>query len=961
MHGWLARTAALLLWLVAGEAAGVHAAALDGVSNYTVTTWTRRDGMVASPIWAIAQDQQGYLWLGTGAGPVRFDGVRFVRWESAGQNAFPRGTVLSILSSRDGSLWFGFSGTGIARLRNGALTLYDEPAGLSFIRTFVEDGDGRIWAGGRGGLFRFTGQTWEREGVEAGLPDGPNSGALLDTDGSMWVESDKAIYRRPRDARRFERTAATPQRFARLQTFRAELSLGSAGPGANLFRAVEDRRGNVWIPTLDQGLWSARSRPGGQQILEHMTARNGLASDVVGAVFRDRDDNIWIGTQASLHQLTRRKVALVRNVGAPSTIHAEADGSVWIGTDQGLVRIRDGARRTYTEQDGLPSRVVYAITSDPHGDLWVATENGLARFANERIATIQLREAATFGRVSALAVDDQGALWINDLHHGVLRLYDGTLTTPAHAETRRQTAYALFRARDGRVWIGFSGGRVGALGRDGSLSMHDQIGLTGGVTGITEDADGTLWLSAADGVARLRDGKASAVTRRANGLPDADVISLATESGAVWAGTRTGLLRIERAEFDRVERTPSHQVQYKLYDDADGLEGMPTQMGFPSVTRATDNALWFLTEGGATVVNPNALSQTSLPPRVYIEEVLAGGQSLAATDGLTVPAHGSRLEIGYNAPTFSSPQSLRFRYRLDGFDTEWQDAGTRRQAVYTNLPPGAFRFQVMAIDKEGRAEAASPIAFRILPAFYQTTWFLAACVVAVAGLGAAAWRFRIRQVQRRFNLVLAERVRISREIHDTLLQSLVAVALQSGTIAEQAGTADRGGIREQLMRLRRDVEGQIREVRESIWDLRSPNGPPDLVSALRLAGERAARGTALIVDVVVTGQPRPCAASTERELLRIGQEALTNSAHHAQATRVVVELAYEADSLRLTVTDDGIGFDPDVSGLVTGKHLGLVNIRERAHQVGGHAVVTSSRGQGTQIVATLPLPTALSA
>ena len=952
------RTIALLALLTSSAADARATSGVEAVPDYTVSTWTRRDGMVASPIWAIAQDLKGYLWLGTGAGPVRFDGMRFVRWDSVLGPGFPQGAVLGILSARDGSLWFGFAGTGIARLRDGQVTIYQEPAGLSFIRTFVEDREGRIWAGGRGGLFQFTGQAWVHRGPEVGLPDGPNNGALADGDGTLWVGYENGTYRRPAQGARFERAVTLPPMLARVQAFRGSLARGSAGRGPSLFRAVEDRRGNLWMPTLDQGLWSSRRQADGRDTSEHLTTRNGLTSDVVGAVFRDRDDNIWIGTQSGLHQLTRRKVSPIRDLGAPSTIHAGADGSVWIGTDQGLVRLKDGGRRLYTERDGLPSRVVRAIASDMHGDVWVATDDGLARLSGARFVSIPLGAAARFGRISSVAVDRRGSVWLNDLHHGVLRWDNGALPTPALPEyLRRQTALALFRARDGRIWIGFSSGKVGAVDAEGQVELYDHLGLASGVTGISEDPDGTLWMSAADGVARFRDGRSVAVTRSRNGLPDSDIVSMVTESGAIWAGTRTGIVRIERREFDRVETSPSYKVQYKLYDDADGLDGMPIQLGFPSAAQAADRTLWFLTEGGATFVNPAALSETNLPPRVYIEDVQAGGQRLAATTGLTVPPHNSRLEISYNAPTFVSPQSVRFRYRLDGFDTDWQEAGARRQAVYTNLPPGSFRFQVMAIDKEGRADTASAVAFRILPAFYQTTWFLVVCIVALAALGAAAWRLRIRQVQRRFSLVLAERTRISREIHDTLLQSLVAVAIQSGTIAEQTDPAEPHGIREQLMRMRKEVEAQIREVRESIWDLRSPSlDTRDLASALRLAGERATRGTNLTVTVTVTGHPRPCSASTERELLRIGQEALANAAHHSHASTVTVELAYDVDTIRLTVVDDGVGFDPDPEALAEGKHLGLVNIQERAHQAGGHTLVSSARGQGTRIVTILPLP-----
>jgi signal transduction histidine kinase len=521
---------------------------------------------------------------------------------------------------------------------------------------------------------------------------------------------------------------------------------------------------------------------------------------------------------------------------------------------------------------------------------------------------------------------------------------------------KKHTAVWLFHAQDDRIWIGFSDGRLAAVSVDGQVLVYNDLGLTGAVAGIAEDPNGVLWVAGGDGIARFDQGKSVAATSRANGFPGGGVVSIVAEPGAVWAGTRTGIVRIERREFDHVAASPNYKVEYKLYDDADGLDGMPIQLAFPNATRTIDNKLWFLTDGGATLVDPAALSQSRQPPRVYIEDVRAGSERFAPAGGFTLPAHTARLELDYTAPTFASPQSVRFRFRLDGFDSDWQDAGSRRQAIYTNLPPGNFRFQVAAIDKEGRSSPGSALAFRIAPAFYQTSWLYAACALAIALAGTAAWRLRMRSVRQRFALVLAERARVGREVHDTLLQSLVAVAVETGAIAQKLRSPDNGDVRQHLMRLRKDVEEQIRETRQSIWKLRAPAlDREDLAATLQRTGERLTQHTPTRFRFAVTGRAHRCSSAVEEQLLRIGQEAMTNALRHADAREISLELHYAPETITLSVRDDGVGFEPDAISAAFGLHLGLLGMQERAEQAGGRVSVTSGPGRGTDIVATFPV------
>ncbi len=941
--------AALLAFLLAAPA--TVRGSDPPLSDYTITSWTKSESIRSLSVLSISQDQDGYLWLGTSSGLIRFDGVRFVPWEALGRGALPHDAPISLLNARDGSLWVGFSGAGIARIRRGEATFFHNPEGLTLTRTLLEDQHGQLWAASRGGLYRFTGSAWEHQGTDTGLPLSPTNALYEDEAGRLCVRTFQGVFRREAPDTRWERVTPRPdQLIPANQLIPAQYASNQAG-------AHRDRQGNVWIISLGQGLWRIRPGANDPSAVEHMTVQTGLSSDVVTALYEDRDGNIWVGTRSALHELTPRKVTPVRDIGTSVAVQSTPDGSMWLASNRGLIRFKNGQRITYTEREGLPGTNVRAIFADRDGTLWVAANKGFARFANEHLSRLSMAEGRPLGRIMSIAADGEGTLWVADLHLGLLRLRDGHLTSVDDIpEMRQETTFGLFTDDRGRVWMGLSSGRVGVL-EAGRLSVHDRVGISGPIAAITEDRSGAIWIGGDNGIARFAGGRWTAATTERNGFPSSQVtVIVADAEGSIWTGTKIGLVRVEPGELDRVASAPAYKIQYKLYDETDGLEGLPIALANPGGVRAADGSLWFVTNGGATIVTPKTLSRSHVPPPVRIEEIRAGSQRFEPGASPVLPPHNQRLEIDYTALSLTSPHSLRFRFRLEGFDTDWQDAGSRRQAIYTNLPPGPYRFRVLAFDKEGAFDASgATVAFSIEPAFYQASWFYLACAVTFVALGVAAWCLRLRQIRKRFSLVLAERVRISREVHDTLLQSLVAVALQAGTMAEQVQFPGAGGIREQLTRMRKDVERQIREVRESIWNLRSPIlEHRDLPAALRETGERVAHEAAVRFEFIVAGRPRPCVPNIEEQLLRIGQEALTNAGRHAHASEVRLELKYEDNRVQLRVSDDGIGFDPD-AGVQTGRHFGLINMRERAQQAGGHLTVVSGSGKGTEIVAVVPI------
>jgi signal transduction histidine kinase len=432
------------------------------------------------------------------------------------------------------------------------------------------------------------------------------------------------------------------------------------------------------------------------------------------------------------------------------------------------------------------------------------------------------------------------------------------------------------------------------------------------------------------------------------------------DDGILWVGTGSGILRIEKAEFDRSAVNSSHQIRYRMYDRSNGLAGFPLAPtllgGNRGAIRAPDGRLWFLTMRGVTFIDPRAFREAPRPAPVHIQTVSVDGQPLHSPLQTRLPAGSRKLEIDYGLLDLTTPSSTEFRYRLEGFESDWTHAGTRQQAFYTDLAPGRYRFHVVSNNDDGVwAEPGATWEFSVTPMFYQTTWFYVAIGLNVALALWASWRFHLRRVKKEFALILGERTRLSREIHDTLLQSLVGVALQCEALADGLDPSP-DAARQQLVRMRRQVEEYIREARQSIWNLRSAKlETTDLVEALREAGQQAAEGRGVDFTLSVHGTPQPCSRKLHNELFRIGQEATLNAIRHAQANQVRMVLEYDHDSVALRVSDDGCGFDP--ASFAPDDHYGLEGMKERAKNVGGKLKIMSKVGRGTEIETVVPIHT----
>jgi len=950
----------------------VPAAADEGsslLSEYSLTSWTDGDGVRLGTVHAIAQDRDGYLWIATSAGLLRFDGARFTPWNSLTDTPLPESPAAALLVARDGTLWVGLTDSGVRHIRGSQLRPEDQPQGtLGAVTDLAEGPRGTIWAVSDNALFKIDQGRWQAVAVALSGRKVVVQRLFIARDGAVWVATAAGVFRWSDTRNELQHVAAgfawdvhedADRRLWRTDVVAGFRPLEDDAPPPRPFsgsgyRLTHDRHGNLWLATLGEGLWRARiSRRGAVETIERTMLRTGLSSDSVQSLLEDKDGNIWVGTTVGLHRLTERKLAPVQDVGFVVDVAASSDG-VEVGTTNGLLALSATAGEWPRARGPARGPALRTLLRDGRGTWWIGANNGAWSLTRGVFMHLPLSPPPSTP-VTFLAPAADGGVWLG--YDGWLHHWNGVAAAPlrippAHGVTQITQAFADSR---GRLWIAFNHGRIGVVERDGMFRVPDaREGLADGTQAFLEDEAHALWTAGSAGLSLVTDGGAVTIDT-ANGLPASRIWAVVQDDeGYFWLSLDRGLLRARRDDLVKATADPSHRIQYTTYGTADGLAGAP--LGNVRSARSADGRLWFVMGGGLTEVDPKQLGPVHPPANtpVRIETAIANEERLTPAPMMSLPAGTKRLQISYTAVALSPGSELRFRYRLDGFDTEWTEAGARRQAFYTNLSPRQYEFHVEAFGDDGRwAPSSAMWVFAIRPAFYRTSWFYGASLAGAGLFVAMAWQLRLRRVRREFKLVLAERARLSREIHDTLLQSLVGVALQFDGIARTLDAASPAF--GQLLRIRRHVEAYIREARQSIWDLRSPVlETHDLLAALREFGKEAATQANARFSATTAGTPRECPPKVENQLLRIGQEAVTNAVRHAGASRIALELRFDDRAVTLRVSDDGCGFEYRDDAHDADNHYGLTSMRERAEELGGRLNIVSGAGRGTVVEATVP-------
>ena len=619
----------------------------------------------------------------------------------------------------------------------------------------------------------------------------------------------------------------------------------------------------------------------------------------------------------------------------------------------------------------MPDDVLESLFQDDHGRIWVSTRHGIAYFENGRFIPVS---AAPVGTVHSIAGDTAGNLWVSQ-DHDLFHLLRGSVVEliPWARLGRKDWADVLFAdpVQSG-LWLGFRQSGLAYFKDDqirASYSGADGLG-EGFVSSLQLDRDGALWAGTQRGLSRTKNGRLGTLTSK-NGLPCDTVLWVMEDNDhSFWLYMACGLVRIARSELDAWVADPKRTIQARVFDSSDGVRSHATPTGSnPGVVKAADGKLWFVAGDGVGVIDPRHLPVNKLPPPVHVEEVKVDGNPWDASHGWRLPALTRDLEIHYTALSLVAPEKNRFKYKLEGRDSDWKDAGNERQASYTDLRPRNYRFRVMASNNSGLwNETGDSLNFSIAPAYYQTAWFLLSCVAACLALLLLLYRLRLHQIAREFNARLEgrvdERLRVARDLHDTLLQSFQGLLLQfqgaRNLVKRRPDDA------EQVLDSAIDNAARaITEARDAVHEMRSSTVVTnELAKAIRALGEELAeQQTAAKVDtpalsVEVEGASQELHPILRDEVYRIAGEAVRNAFRHAGAKRIEVEIRYDARKLRVRVRDDGSGIDASLLNEGREGHYGLPGMRERAKAIGGQLEVWSERGAGTEVELTIPVSVA---
>ena len=1009
-RGLVAPKPLCIVLMMIGMMLAIPAKALDPqklISQFTHTSWTAKDG-VPGPVRAIAQTPDGYLWLGTEAGLYRFDGLHFVAWEPGSGEQTLGSSVWSLCTSRDGGLWIGFSSGGISQLRNGHLKNYSRADGVpdGGILSIVEDGNGSIWAGGQYGLTKLDSGRWRQVGAESGYPAPGAQVLFVDRRGTLWVATDGLSFGLSRDpvrrntilslapnAKSFvatresvgqvwmmaeapdgdvwiaDTTGRTVRPIVTRPTSQAGIRIG-AEPLCVLF----DRDRSLWIGADQRGLRRLVDVTQPQKaVLDQPRAREGLSSDRVYSALEDREGNLWFGTAGGLDRFRENKVVAYSNEEGliqdqRLAMASTPDGSVWLVsyTSNTVQRFRQGRITTsklpaYSRSDTTRILSLYA---DGNNRVWFGGSFKLAEEAGGKLSFINVPDIEKGAMVHAIARDARGDLWITvwggDKGGGVLRLRDGNWT-----DFRNRIHLPQYRCRVlygdplGRLWLGFEDGEIAVYDNEEFHVYSSGDGLPRGrVLAITRDRAGNFWIGSEGGLSHFDHGHFATITKK-NGLPGNSVSGIVEDDdGFLWLAGTLAILRVSSQELEKALLSPSYQMQGASFDANDGLRGLPRQREpFPTAIRSTDGRLWFSTSEGVAVIDARHLPRNIVPPPVTIETVKADDQTLQPASGLSLRPRTRNLQFEYAALSFTAPEHVQFRYKLEGYDDDWRGPVSAREVAYTNLPPRNYRFRVIASNSDGVwNEDGASLNFTLTPAFSQTNLFRLLCVVSGVFIVCVIYRMRVLQISRaigaRFDESLAERTRMARDLHDTFLQTIQGSKLVADDALDLS--ADPIRMRRAMEQLSLWLGTATQEGQAALNFLRTATTQTnDLAEALRRATEDGLIPSPMAVTFSVVGDAKEMHPIVRDEIFRIGYEAIRNACTHSGASRLEIELRYARD-LTLRVDDNGTGIDPAISDRGKDGHFGLRGMRERTARIGGKLTLMSSSNSGTEIKLVVP-------
>jgi ligand-binding sensor domain-containing protein/signal transduction histidine kinase len=954
------------------------------ISQYIRTEWTSDQGFPGGPVYAFAQTPDGYLWIGTERGLVRFDGLSFYLFRYAGTANVPLGPVMGLAVDTEGSLWIRTQGPKFLKFYHGefedVLPHLQRPE--RDVTAMCQGTNGEIFFYGlENGLVRYSHETFVVLATPVQVQEKLIISLAETPDGTVWAGT--------RDAGLLQVQGEKVAFFAR----------GLPNKKINSVLPINARE--LWV-SMDDGIaqWDGAkfSRPRASPLLDQVRA---------SVILKDHDSNLWIGTANALVRLNPNGTVQVDRRATPPAsgvraLFEDREGNLWLGTGQGIARLRDSVFTTYTvpAAQGLNSAATGPVFADSRGRIWFAPENGgLYWLENGRITRVtdpQLDDEVIYS-----ITGNEGELWLGRQRRGLaqLRFHGPTFTTQTYTQSQglaQNNVYAVYRARDGSLWAGTLSGGVSRFSSAAfqNYSMADGL-ASNSVTSILVTSDGAIWFGTPNGLSAFTRGKWRTFNS-CDGLPPGTIDSLLQDvAGVLWIGTANGLAFLNGGSIhlaqgpeplheailglaeDKVGSlwiaTPNHILQVsrdKLlrgelrdldmrdYGTADGLrsaQGVKRQL---SVLADSSGRIWISTVNGLSFVDPRPVTLASSMALVHLESVAADGRPYSLQGRLRISAPHQRVTFSYTALSLAVPERIRFRYKLDSFDHDWSEPTANREAVYTNLDTGAYVFRVISSNSEGLWNSSeATLQFLIEPAFWQTWWFRLLSLLAIVALTLALIRLRLLQLAKHLNLRfeerLAERTRIAQELHDTLLQGFVSASMQLHVANEQvAADSPAKPVLARVLQLMNQV---VQEARNALQGLRSAKGNSVVLEqALLKIREEFPALPHTEFRVIVDGEPRPLHAAIRDEIYLIGREALSNAFRHSQASAVEVELEYAAAFMRLLIRDNGHGIDSQILQSGRAGHWGLSVMKERTARIGGTLRVLSRPSAGTELELNVP-------
>jgi signal transduction histidine kinase/ligand-binding sensor domain-containing protein len=963
------------------------------IAQFHHTSWTAKDG-APSQISALAQTADGYLWIGSARGLFRFDGVEFEPYAPPAGVTLPAHNIYALMATPDGGLWISFRPSGLGFLKNGQLRVFTAPEELpeSQVYCFARDPDGRIWAGTQTGLAVFDGSRWSDVGSDWNFTKQRTWSLFVDREGTLWVGSADTILFLPRGSKSFQqtgiRTNGVPQiaqgRDGRL--WMAEWSkparpipLAGREPAANdpeirveADKLLFEREGGLWMTVNSGGVRRVRfpERLGNRKLtaddpeLESFKSNDGLSDDTTDNMLEDREGNIWISSSKGLDRFRRSHLVPVKL--PPNyrglTLLAGDHGDIWAASASRNPLLHLNSEKIDTERAFMEIASVY---QDPQGIVWWGGQGGVWRQRKERFDFFPQPIGTDDWFWEIFPAADRGGLWARLGDRDLVHFNDGVWANPEKPEGLPELLpSSSFEDPSGRIWLGYKDGQV-RLMKNNEVQSFASAGPDIGRIKVIRGRGPHFWFGGELGLAIFNDGRFRTVLPP-GGQPFGSVSGIVeTPDGGLWLNEINGIVCISPEEIRQLINNPDHRITYRLFDFLDGMPGGP-QMNFTVSTAvdATDGRLWFATDNGLAWIDPANIAENPIPPPVSIRALRTGERTFDPSLPLKLPQGTTDLRIDYTALSYSIPEKVRFRYKLEGIDGDWQDANTRRQAFYNNLGPGRYLFRVIACNNDGVwNETGAALDFSIEPMFYQTVWFrfllILLALFLTASLLLLLYRWRLARTTERLSIGfeerLAERTRIAHELHDTMLQGFLGATMRLQAVSNLL-PAKSEKAKENLDKVLDQIDLVLEEGRRAIWGIQSSSvGENDLIQAFTLAGEDLTKTYRTNFSLTIEGESRPLQPPVRDQIYRIGREALTNAFRHSQATEIELELEYSAKHLRLVIRDNGCGISPDyLSAAGRFGHLGLSGMREYAEQIGAELKIWSRIESGTEVELVVP-------